>query len=249
MNTISKAITAAVICSVGLVGCGVSHDSIATTKTSSTHAETNKNASINQPLKTEKQNDQNSPVEGTYPIISSHGMFIQYSTLTDVIKTAILIAEVKVIDQDIVSIDDAADVATRSNVEVIKTFKGDPTLTSLRITESGGLVDLSKLPKVDKPGKGHEPANLGIVDTALEGSPVMKKNQTYIVFVKQNPNPKWGYNIVGSVQGKLKIDGVSGKVLNTVDPHYVGEETFFLQKQFEGKDKSQVTNLIQSFKE
>ncbi|MGZ4135004.1 MAG: hypothetical protein ACXVPC_07570, partial [Tumebacillaceae bacterium] len=239
MNSVTKTILASLVCSMCFVGCGVTQESQAPQSSTQTSTPAQKSivqqATASLPESNVKKSESNSPVEGTYPIVSSHGMFIQVGSLAELYQKADIIAEIQVVDQDIVPIDDLGLVSTRSTVDVKKTFKGDSALTSLRITESGGLVDLSKLPKLDKPGKGHEPANPGIVDTAVEGSPVMKKGQTYLVFISKNSNPKWGYNIVGAVQGKLKIDGASGKVINTIDPAYANENMYFLQKQFVGK--------------
>lgn len=183
--------------------------------------------------------------DNKYPIVENHGIFWRFANVDELYQNAEIVAEIQVLDQETVPVD-VGSVSTRSKVAVKQIFKGQSVPSTLTITEVGGVLDQSKLPKMDKPGAGMEPKNAPtIVETALEGSPVMKSGNTYFVFLVQNPNSKWGYNIVGSVQGKLKLDNETKKLANTVDPKKLQEdETFFLQKQFAGKDKGEFERAI-----
>lgn len=183
--------------------------------------------------------------DNKYPIVENHGTFWRFANIDELYQNAEIVAEIQVLDQETIPADVGA-VSTRSKVAVQQVFKGQAVPSTLTITEVGGVLDQSKLPKMDKPGAGMEPKNAPkIVETALEGSPVMKSGNTYLVFLLQNPNSKWGYNIVGSVQGKLKIDNETKKFANTVDVNKLQEgETFFLQKQFAGKDKGEFERVI-----
>lgn len=44
---------------------------------------------------------------------------------------------------------------TYSDVLITKLYKGDKNIKELTIVEIGGPVDLSKIPQLDKPGKGN----------------------------------------------------------------------------------------------
>ena len=178
--------------------------------------------------------------DNKYPIVGSHGVFWRFANIDELYENAEIVAEIQVLDQETVPVDVGA-VSTRSQVEIKQVFKGEGVPQTLTVTEVGGVMDLSKLPKMDKPGSGLEPQNAqGFVETALESSPVMKSGNSYYVFLVQNPNSKWGYNIVGSVQGKLKIDHATKRIANTVEISLLkDDETFFLQKQFAGKDKGE----------
>ncbi|PWK13961.1 hypothetical protein [Tumebacillus permanentifrigoris] len=200
----------------------------------------------------QEKTDPNQPLitvpESEYPIIGSHGSFWVYTNLGELYQNADIVAEINVVDQETVPID-IGDVSTCSQVSVVQVYKGDSVPSTLLVTEVGGVQDLSKLPKLDKPGSGQEPKNpQGMIEDTLEGSPVMKPGNSYVVFLTKNPNPKWGYNIVGSVQGKLKIDSKTKKIVNTVAPAYVTQDMFFLQRQFNGKDMIVAENLIKQAK-
>ncbi|PWK06244.1 hypothetical protein [Tumebacillus permanentifrigoris] len=243
MKRITKGLISAMVGAIGLAGYAMlkpaqipetsveKEVSVAQTSTDASTTETTSTSDV---------------IEGTYPIIGTHGMIESMSSAEEIFKYAEIIAEVKVLDQETIPVA-IGEVSTRSSVNVIKTLKGDAAITSMQITEFGGLLDLSTIPNMDKPGDGkqHQP-NTGIVESAFEGSPVMKKNQLYLVFLRKNPNPKWGYNIIGAVQGKLKIDGQTKKIINTVDSKYADEEIFFMQRQFAGKDKDEMEATVKS---
>lgn len=187
--------------------------------------------------------------ETDYPIAEASGVFYKlFSDLKDLYQDSQIVAEVVVKDQKIVPVSDTS-VSTLSEVTVSKVFKGDQNITSLVISEFGGPVDLSTVREKykDKPGDGKVMGNPGIVEQALEGSPPMKTGNTYIVFVKKN-DQTGNYHITGSIQGKVKIDMSKNKAVTTVDEHHLEEKTFFLQKQFAGKDKNDIIQAINSIK-
>lgn len=183
--------------------------------------------------------------ETQLPTVNSEGSLRKtYDNIQDLYKNAEIVALVKVNKQNVFFYSDTS-VATTSTVDLKKIYKGNIESKALNITELGGPIDFSKLPKVDKPGDGKAPAQ-GLVETTFEGSVVMKDNNTYLVFLINSNDPLYGYNILGAVQGKIKIDEKTKKSLITVNERYLDEpmSLFFLQKQLGGKSITDIESVL-----
>jgi len=197
--------------------------------------------------------------ETDLPLVASDGLFkTLYSDLKQMYSVAYIVAEIKVSDQNVLQTGESHS-DTISNVEVINMYKGDKNLTNLLIAESGGPVDMTGFYEKykDKPGDNVKRENPPIVESTVEGVPVMKKGNSYIVFLNKVPQAeavgapetlKNGYYIVvGSIQGKIKLDKSINKAVATVIPEVINEEKHFFQKLFAGKDintlKSEIEKL------
>ncbi|PWK07882.1 hypothetical protein [Tumebacillus permanentifrigoris] len=188
--------------------------------------------------------------ETTDPAVVTHASYEKlYSSVVELYQNSDLVAEVKVQDQETILGDTAASVQTLSHVLVKQVYKGDVNLKTVPITESGGISDFSKLKGNEVRSSGHEkPA--GIEEVTREGSPVIKPGYSYIVFLKDTKDPKWGFTITGSVQGKIRFDEGTGQILATVQNEIRNEtgDLFFLQNEFAGKDKNSLVDEIKKTK-
>jgi len=184
--------------------------------------------------------------ETQLPMVNSEGyLLITYNNVLELYVNAEIVALVKVKNENVFFTSDTS-VATTSTADVKQIYKGDMEIKELKITEVGGPIDLSKLPKVDKPGDG-KVVNQGLVEETFEGSVVMKNNNTYLVFLKKCSDSSYGYNVLGSVQGKIKIEEETKKALITVSKENFDEtqSLFFLQKQFGGNN---ITDIVSAFR-
>jgi hypothetical protein len=199
--------------------------------------------------------------ETDLPVVSSEGLFVtKFNNLETMYSAADIVAEIKVNDQNVTPLQEW-NVYTTSNVEVIKTYKGDSTIKNLLIAETGGPVDMTgfKEKYKNKPGAEIQKDNPTIVESTLEGVPVMKKGNSYLVFLQKSlqiegtevPDTlKNGYYTVkGSIQGKIKLDKGINKAVATVNPEKINEDIHFFQKMFAGKDIATLDNEIQKLKE
>ncbi|HBI03649.1 MAG TPA: hypothetical protein DDY49_06435 [Paenibacillaceae bacterium] len=184
--------------------------------------------------------------ETNYPIMYSSASFAKtYDNLEGMYKEAVIVAEVNVQEQRVKQDDSSAQ--THSDVIITKLYKGEKNIKELTIAEIGGPLDLSKTSQLDKPGKGKEPYQGRIVEDTLEGSPTIKKGNKYIVFLRKNIDSNL-YTILGSVQGKIKIES-NEKLVSTVQSEYIENgNLFFLQKKYAGKDKVKLEEDINNVK-
>ncbi|PWK12829.1 hypothetical protein [Tumebacillus permanentifrigoris] len=166
-----------------------------------------------------------------------------YHNDKEMFKEADIVALVKVNEQEVVSHSDSL-VTTKSQVSIEQAFKGKGP-SGLLISELGGPVDFSKIPDIGKSSDG-KPKQTGVMETTIEGSTVMKKGHSYFVFLKQNPDAQWGYNILGSVQGKFRYDDEKNMAVTTVAESHFKEELFFLQKEHAGKGKKELVQYFNS---
>lgn len=169
---------------------------------------------------------------------------VSYSNINDLYHASDIVAKVRVKDQENIQYKEGFFASTRSNVEVLKTYKGD-SLSTLTISETGGLVDTSKT-NIVKDGIG-KIGNGEFWEVAIEGSPVMRTGNVYIVFLKKFPGYE-NYNITASVQGKLKLDVKQKIVVSPIALEVLKRNPtlFFLQNQFLGKKISEVEEAIKS---
>lgn len=190
--------------------------------------------------------------ETDLPIVSAEGLFSEtFNTVEGLFEAAEIVAEVKILDQQVYE-RESFTVETLSKIEVIKLYKGDSKITNLNVAEIGGPINLTKeqVANIGKPGSGKEStANLEkkMVESTLEGVPVMKKGNEYIVFLKKNYGSET-YSPVGSVQGKIKLEKSDMKAVATVIPELINEPLNFFQKEFSGKDLLILESRLQKIK-
>lgn len=168
--------------------------------------------------------------ESPYPVVNTTGCVARmFPSVKGLYDEADLVAKVEVKDTHFQS--KGVVIHTLSNVTVSQLFKGDSKVNQMKVSELGGLVDTSKEEYV----RFNEIKNKGIIEDTLEGSPTMRKGNQYIVFLKKVPGEEY-YNIVGNIQGKIKIDTVKGLGVATVNEARIqADEMFNLQKQYTGK--------------
>jgi len=180
--------------------------------------------------------------ESEYEIKSTAASFNKnYASLKELYKEADLVAKVKVENHRFQEKEDL--VYTISQLQLLKVYKGDSRIKSVQVYEMGGQVDTSKmnLPEKDFDQEKKNTAS-HIVESALEGSPTMRSGNQYLVFLKKYPGQDY-YNIVGSVQGKIKMDKNNQFVGTVTEERIKKDELFFLQKNYSGK------NIVQLEKE
>ncbi|MFD2169671.1 hypothetical protein [Tumebacillus lipolyticus] len=190
--------------------------------------------------------------ENTYPVVSNHGSMQTYPDMKSVLNRAELVAAIQIKEQETIQ-QSQSSVGTRSKAMIQEVFKGDESLknTTILISEDGGIMDPSKVTgnetRIDP--KNPPAETKGMVEIALDGSTVMKQNQRYFVFLRKSGNEENGYNVVGVVQGKIKI-GEADRLVATVDPKEMKEQSvkFWIQSQFAGKSKQELVKTIEELK-
>ncbi|ASS74809.1 hypothetical protein CIG75_07335 [Tumebacillus algifaecis] len=184
--------------------------------------------------------------ESEYPITVGNASMQTYDTLESMYNRAVIVAEIKVQNQEtIYTSENPPSVLTCSNAVIKQIFKGDKSLKTVKISETGGVVDMSKSKGNEMRSDGKPLKSEPFVESTIEGSPVMKKGNTYLVFLKESA-PGDPYTIVGSVQGKIRIDDVSNKGVVTIDPERFAKQMdlFWLQRKFAGKDTVEIAQTL-----
>lgn len=188
--------------------------------------------------------------ESQYPVFPSSASFHKlYNNGKELYKEADLVAKVEVKNHRFEQ--QGSLVSTYTDVQLLKVYKGDSKLQMVKVCEFGGLLNTQELNLPQK--EGEPPAEngsgkQGMVESTLEGSPTMRSGNQYIVFLKKDPDQGF-YTIVGSVQGKIKIDDKKNLVLGTVKEDRVKkDDLYFLQKKYVGKKVNDLDTEIQSMK-
>jgi hypothetical protein len=177
--------------------------------------------------------------ETSYPVFSPIVDFARVNTLQEMNRKADLVAEVRVASQETTGNDDQSAVSTRSQVDVLQVFKGDKSLKTATVYEFGGPVKMRVQLKGETLQQAQEPK---MVEYTNSGSPVMKQDGEYFVFLRKTDN---GYNVVGSVQGKIRIDPENGQGVVTVDKDWMNRENvFWFQKKFAGKGRRVIEQAL-----
>ncbi|MBL0388250.1 hypothetical protein JJB07_16675 [Tumebacillus sp. ITR2] len=180
--------------------------------------------------------------ESQYPIVSGDASMMTFSSLQEVNDHSTLIAEVSIKDQSTKYLsENPPTVETWSEAEVKQVIKGDPSLKSITISETGGVIDMSKSKGNEARGGNLAQKSVPFIEDAVEGSTVMKKGNTYIVFLKPGAIPN-SYTITGTVQGKIRMDDATDQSVVTVDPEHFSQnkDLFWLQRKFAGKSKNEI---------
>lgn len=157
-----------------------------------------------------------------------------YRSTSEMYQDAEIVAKVKVRDSQVKSMDESQPpmMYTFSTVDVETVYKGDPNLHTLLISERGGPYKATK-PKVITQ------------EQTTDGSPAMKQGHEYIVFLHPGTNmKKWGYTIVGVVQGKIRIE--NGYGVATAEKSWLKKEpeVFDFQNKFSGKPVEEIEKAL-----
>ncbi|TCP54635.1 hypothetical protein EV586_104256 [Tumebacillus sp. BK434] len=186
--------------------------------------------------------------ETQYPIAAGSASMETFDTLESMYERAVIVAEVKIKDQEtIYTSENPPSVLTWSEADIKTLYKGDTSLKTVKISETGGVIDMSKSKGNEMRSDGKPRASEPFVESTIEGSPVMKKGNRYIVFLKDG-YPGDPYTIVGTVQGKFRIEDVSNKGVVTIAPDRFAKhmDLFWLQRKFAGKEKIEIDKVLKS---
>lgn len=184
------------------------------------------------------------------PIANTHSTYDRlFKNVDELYENSDLIAEILIKEQESTQDNSPATVQTRSFSVVKQVLKGNSDLKEIIITESGGLADMSNVKGNEMRSSGREQKQ-DKVELVPDGSPVMKKGNTYFVFLMDTKDEHWGYTITGSIQGKVRIDDASNQAVITADKKaYTDDpELFFLQKKYVGKNKQKIVDSIKDLK-
>lgn len=184
--------------------------------------------------------------ENQFPITIGHGSFDKYQDVESMNEESVLVAEVQIKDQKTVYLrENPPLVETWSEAEIKQVFKGDESLKSVTIAELGGVMDMSKSKGNEKRSGGTPVKMEPFLEDAVEGSPVMKKGNTYMVFLIHGA-PKDVYVVTGTIQGKIRISDTTNKGVVTIDPEHFTKHKglFWFQHRFAGKDKQEIAEIL-----
>ncbi|HBI04394.1 MAG TPA: hypothetical protein DDY49_10260 [Paenibacillaceae bacterium] len=185
--------------------------------------------------------------ESEYDVNYSAASFSKnYDSIEELYQEADLVARVKVTNHNFQQ--EGGLVHTVSNAQLLKVYKGDSRLKTVKVYEVGGQVDPAKLNLPEKEfDQGNKTTSQKIVEDTLEGSPTMRSGNHYVVFLKKYPGQDF-YNVVGSVQGKIKMDKNNQLVGTVKEERVKKDELFFLQKDYSGKNADQLEKQINKLK-
>ncbi|WP_429841824.1 hypothetical protein [Brevibacillus sp. FIR094] len=192
--------------------------------------------------------------DSDYRIVSGEAMFTEtFTTVEDLAENADIIAEAEVISQENNPNYERLDVYTVSELRLTKVYKGDVEIDdTVSVLETGGEFDERETAKYFAGKSGSKLVNddLGeprITSVGIEGSIPMKEGNKYFVFLTEDKDDV--YNIVGSVQGKIKINDentlVSQVSLEVIEHGNKHNNLFFLQENYSGEDISELRNEVE----
>lgn len=191
-----------------------------------------------------------------YKIVSGEAWFREtFNNVKGLAENADIIAEAEVISQKNNPNYERLDVYTVSELRLTKVYKGDVELDdTVSVLETGGEFDERETAKyfAGKPGSKLVNDDLGeprITSVGIEGSIPMKEGNKYFVFLTEDKDDV--YNIVGSVQGKIKINS-ENTLVSQVSPETIDQhgDLYFLQENYSGLNiaelRKEVEHLIVS---
>lgn len=179
--------------------------------------------------------------ESPYPIVDTSSCVARmYTSVAELYNASDVVAEVVVNDHHFEQ--KGFIVHTYSHVGILELFKGDPRVKELKISEFGGQVNTNQL-QVETYGY-KQAAKQGIVEDTLEGSPTIRTGNQYILFLMKVPGQDY-YDIVGNIQGKIKIDSKNDMAVATVEEQRLQvDNMFILQKLYAGKNIDELEKEI-----
>ncbi|AWX58790.1 MULTISPECIES: hypothetical protein [Brevibacillus] len=186
-----------------------------------------------------------------YKIVSGEVSFREtFHSVKGLAENADIIAETEVISQKNNPNYERLDVYTVSELRLTKVYKGDVEIDdTVSVLETGGEFDEREVAKYfsGKPGSQSGNDDLGdpgIIAVGIAGSIPMKQGNTYFVFLTEDDDDV--YNIVGSVQGKIKINS-ENSLVSQVSPETIDQhgDLYFLQESYSGQNISELRNEVE----
>ncbi|OUQ85192.1 hypothetical protein B5G50_28250 [Brevibacillus brevis] len=185
-----------------------------------------------------------------YRIVSGEAMFTEtFTGVKGLAENADIIAEAEVISQKNNPNYERLDVYTVSELRLTKVYKGDVKIDdTVSVLETGGEFDEREVTKYFSGKRGFElNDNLGdprIITVGIAGSIPMKEGNTYFVFLTEDDDDI--YNIVGSVQGKIKINS-ENTLVSQVSPETIDQhgDLYFLQENYSGQNIAELRNEVE----
>ncbi|GED56944.1 hypothetical protein ABER61_17885 [Brevibacillus formosus] len=185
-----------------------------------------------------------------YKIVSGEVWFREtFNSVKGLAENADIIAEAEVISKKNNPNYERLDVYTVSELRLTKVYKGDVEIDeTVSVLETGGEFDEREVAKYfsGKPGSelNDDLGDPGIIMIGLEGSIPMKEGNKYFVFLTEDDDDV--YNIVGSVQGKIKINS-ENTLVSQVSPETIDQhgDLYFLQESYSGQDISELRNEVE----
>ncbi|MGK5512281.1 hypothetical protein ACSNN5_29815 [Brevibacillus formosus] len=192
--------------------------------------------------------------DSDYRIVSGEAMFTEtFTNVEGLAKNADIIAEAEVISQENNANYERLDVYTVSELKLTKVYKGDVEIDdTVSVLETGGEFDEREAAKyfAGKPGAklvNDDNGEPRMTSVGIEGSIPMKEGNKYFVFLTEDKDDV--YNIVGSVQGKIKINDeetlVSQVSLEVIEHGNKHNNLFFLQENYSGENISELTDEVE----
>ncbi|UED75367.1 hypothetical protein [Brevibacillus sp. DP1.3A] len=188
--------------------------------------------------------------DSDYRIVSGEAMLTE--TFTDVeglAENADIIAEAEVISQKNNPNYERLDVYTVSELRLTKVYKGDVEIgDTVSVLETGGEFDEREAAKyfAGKPGPklvNDDNGEPRMTSVGIEGSIPMKEGNKYFVFLTEDKDDV--YNIVGSVQGKIKINDEETLVSQVSLEVIEHNNLYFLQENYSGQNISELRNEVE----
>ncbi|WP_188066374.1 hypothetical protein [Brevibacillus brevis] len=185
-----------------------------------------------------------------YRIVSGEAMFTEtFTGVKGLAENADIIAEAEVISQKNNPNYERLDVYTVSELRLTKVYKGDVEIDdTVSVLETGGEFDEREVAKYFSGKPGYELnddlGDPGIITIGIGGSIPMKEGNTYFVFLTEDDDDV--YNIVGSVQGKIKING-ENTLVSQVSPETIDQhgDLYFLQENYSGQNIAELRNEVE----
>ncbi|GAB1530657.1 hypothetical protein YSY22_20790 [Brevibacillus formosus] len=189
--------------------------------------------------------------DSDYKIVSGEVSFREtFHSVKGLAENADIIAEAEVISQKNNSNYERLDVYTVSELRLTKVYKGDVEIDdTVSVLETGGEFDEREVAKYfsgksRKSGSESRNDDLGVIMQGIAGSIPMKQGNTYFVFLTEDGDDV--YNIVGSVQGKIKVNS-ENTLVSQVSPETIDQHgnLYFLQESYSGQDISELRNAVE----
>ncbi|MFI8714824.1 hypothetical protein [Brevibacillus brevis] len=188
--------------------------------------------------------------DSDYRIVSGEASFREtFTNVEGLAENADIIAEAEVISQVYHPEYEYLTVYTVSELRLTKVYKGDVEIDdTVSVLETGGEFDEREVTKYFSGKRGFElNDDLGdprIITVGIAGSIPMKEGNTYFVFLTEDDDDI--YNIVGSVQGKIKINS-ENTLVSQVSPETIDQhgDLYFLPENYSGQNISELRNDVE----
>ncbi|TKI58388.1 hypothetical protein E8L90_24980 [Brevibacillus antibioticus] len=190
--------------------------------------------------------------DSDYRIVYGEAYFSKaFTDVEGLAENADIIAEAEVISQESHPEYENLSVYTVSELRLTEVYKGNVEIDdTVSVLETGGEFDEREVAKYipsGKPGSRSGNDDLGVITQGIEGSVPMKEGNKYFVFLTEDDDDV--YNVVGVVQGKIKINSentlVSQVSPETIDHGKQHGDLYFLQENYSGLNISELRNEVE----